>query len=285
MKLNLFFFLLLVTSFTMSGIAQIPNSGFEDWETDPEGNNNPVEWQTTNSFPIITVEPYSPGYQSNYAMTVKTVNVGFILPGVAYVENTYNFNEKPSHFFVHIKSNIMPGDQAFILFALMKGDSAVAALDSCTFKIDSTINQFTYMEFPIAYLNNLLPDSFIVMIASGLISGQVGTELTVDEIGFKYGSADVSNSENFAKDLELFQNYPNPFNPSTTISFSIPEEDFVSLKVFNSLGEEVAKLINETKPAGNYSVSFNASDLTSGVYFYKINAGSFVEIKKMVLMK
>ena len=83
----------------------------------------------------------------------------------------------------------------------------------------------------------------------------------------------------------LYQNYPNPFNPSTTISFSIPTEEFVSLKVFNSLGEEVAELVNENKPAGSYSVSFDAGNLTSGVYFYKMSAGSFVETNKMILMK
>jgi len=85
--------------------------------------------------------------------------------------------------------------------------------------------------------------------------------------------------------FSLDQNYPNPFNPSTKISFSIPTEEFVTLKVFNSLGEEVAELINETKPAGNYSVSFDASNLSSGIYFYKITAGNFMELKKMMLIK
>ena len=86
-------------------------------------------------------------------------------------------------------------------------------------------------------------------------------------------------------EFALNQNYPNPFNPSTTISFSIPTEEFVSLKVFNSLGEEVAELINETKPAGNYSVSFNASELSSGIYFYKLQSGSFIQTRKMILVK
>ncbi len=86
-------------------------------------------------------------------------------------------------------------------------------------------------------------------------------------------------------EFSLEQNYPNPFNPLTTISFSIPNEEFVTLKIFSSLGEEVTDLVNETKPAGNYSVSFEASELTSGVYFYKITAGNFVETKKMLLMK
>jgi probable HAF family extracellular repeat protein len=87
------------------------------------------------------------------------------------------------------------------------------------------------------------------------------------------------------KGYSLEQNFPNPFNPFTTISFSIPNEEFVSLKVYNSLGEAVDDLIDETKPAGNYSVPFDANRLTSGVYFYTIRAGSFLELKKMILIK
>ncbi len=86
-------------------------------------------------------------------------------------------------------------------------------------------------------------------------------------------------------DYTLYQNYPNPFNPSTTIRFSIPEESFVTLKVFNSLGEEITTLINENIIAGNYEVEFDAADLPSGIYFYRLQTGSFVETKKMVLMK
>ena len=99
------------------------------------------------------------------------------------------------------------------------------------------------------------------------------------------GPSAVETIEGVPQEFQLSQNYPNPFNPSTKISFSIPQEEFVSLKVFNSLGEEVAELVNETKPVGNYSVSFSASELTSGVYFYKISAGSFIETKKLVLIR
>ena len=102
------------------------------------------------------------------------------------------------------------------------------------------------------------------------------------------------NESNLALDkYSLEQNYPNPFNPSTTISFSIPNESFVSLKIFNSLGEEVEELVNETKPAGKYSIDFNASELTSGVYFYRlrtkgpeINSGQgIIQTRKMILVK
>jgi hypothetical protein len=83
----------------------------------------------------------------------------------------------------------------------------------------------------------------------------------------------------------LEQNFPNPFNPGTTINFSIPTEGFVSLDVYNSIGQKVATLVNETKTAGTYAVNFDASDLTSGIYFYKISSGNFSETKKMILLK
>ncbi|HPN39002.1 MAG TPA: T9SS type A sorting domain-containing protein [Melioribacteraceae bacterium] len=83
----------------------------------------------------------------------------------------------------------------------------------------------------------------------------------------------------------LAQNYPNPFNPSTTINFSVPKAGLVTLKVYNLLGQEVAELVNEQLGAGNYDVNFNASSLTSGVYFYTITSDNFVATKKMMLIK
>jgi hypothetical protein len=98
----------------------------------------------------------------------------------------------------------------------------------------------------------------------------------------------VSNTEEnvFAPlDFSLEQNYPNPFNPSTTIKYSIKENSLVSLKIYDILGNEVAALINEVKPVGIYSVNFNSGSLSSGVYFYTLNAGSFSETRKMLLLK
>ncbi len=87
------------------------------------------------------------------------------------------------------------------------------------------------------------------------------------------------------KKFTLEQNYPNPFNPSTTIKYSIPSAEFVTLKVYDVLGNEVATLVNEDKPAGGYEVEFSAAELSSGIYFYKLQVGSFIETKKMLLMK
>lgn len=83
----------------------------------------------------------------------------------------------------------------------------------------------------------------------------------------------------------LEQNYPNPFNPNTTINFSIPNSEFVTLKVYNILGSEVATLVNENLAAGTYRFNFDAANLASGIYLYELNAGNFREIKKMNLLK
>ena len=81
------------------------------------------------------------------------------------------------------------------------------------------------------------------------------------------------------------QNYPNPFNPTTVINFKLPEQSDVELKIYDVLGNEVATLINESKPAGSYEVEWNASDFPSGVYVYSLRAGTNIQIKKMLLLK
>ena len=83
----------------------------------------------------------------------------------------------------------------------------------------------------------------------------------------------------------LSQNYPNPFNPSTVINFQIPVTGNVTLKVYDAIGREVETLVSGVQEAGSYSVKFNASKLSSGIYFYRINIGDYSEVKKMVLMK
>jgi len=86
-------------------------------------------------------------------------------------------------------------------------------------------------------------------------------------------------------EFALYQNYPNPFNPSTTVKYQIPELSFVTLKVYDVVGSEIVTLVNEEKLIGNYEVEFDADRLSSGIYFYRLQAGSFVETKKMILLK
>jgi hypothetical protein len=83
----------------------------------------------------------------------------------------------------------------------------------------------------------------------------------------------------------LDQNYPNPFNPETKIEFSLPKSSIVNLTIFDLLGREVAVLVNEEKQAGIYSVTWKATNVSSGLYFYKLQAGEFQTTKKMILMR
>ena len=95
---------------------------------------------------------------------------------------------------------------------------------------------------------------------------------------------DIQN-ETQPLEFDLNQNYPNPFNPSTTISWQSPVDNFVTLKVFDVLGREVALLVNEYKEAGTHSIEFNASELSSGIYMYSIQIGSYIETRKLILQK
>jgi plastocyanin len=108
--------------------------------------------------------------------------------------------------------------------------------------------------------------------------GMTGTIIVTPKTGIK----EISGPANT---FALSQNYPNPFNPATQIRFSVPSAAFVNLSVFDLSGRKVAELVNGTNPAGEFLVDFNATGLSSGVYFYRLTAGNFTEVKKMTLLK
>ncbi|HQJ46354.1 MAG TPA: T9SS type A sorting domain-containing protein, partial [Ignavibacteriaceae bacterium] len=110
------------------------------------------------------------------------------------------------------------------------------------------------------------------IIGSGTICGNPTDVETEDQISLP-------------KDFALAQNYPNPFNPSTIIEYQLPKVSNVSLKVYDILGNEIVTLVNENKEAGNYEVEFNASRISSGIYFYKLQADNKTFIKKMSVIK
>lgn len=121
----------------------------------------------------------------------------------------------------------------------------------------------------------------------GIAVGNDETQLinNMEQAYAKYSTLTSVNDGINPYSYELKQNYPNPFNPKTTIEFSIPEKQNVELSVYNSLGQKVKALINKELDAGKHFVEFDASELTSGIYFYKLKSGQFTSIKKMVLLK
>ena len=126
----------------------------------------------------------------------------------------------------------------------------------------------TWQDYRVAY-----PDSVDIYAQQVNANGNLGIIIGIDELPI------------LIRDFVLQQNYPNPFNPATTIKYQLGNDGFVSLKVFNALGEEVAELVNQFQKAGSYDLTFQAENLPSGIYVYQLTSGSYVESKKMIMMK
>ena len=123
---------------------------------------------------------------------------------------------------------------------------------------------------------------YLINDSTGWVVGGYGTILSTKK---NQNGEDDSIDTQTPSEYNLAQNYPNPFNPATTIMYEIPQYVFVTLKVYDILGREVAKLVNEEKPAGTFNVEFDGKALTSGIYFYQLKAGNYSETKKMILLK
>ncbi len=178
-------------------------------------------------------------------------------------------------------TGIMSFDYRSINSILIKGDTLLIGTSSGLFY--STINNLTW--YHIGGINdvNALTYSDRYLIAGGT-SIWVSTHVQIMDVD----KTNFPAPESFV----LFQNFPNPFNPTTQIKYSIPKTSLVTIKVYDILGKEVTTLVNEEKSTGNYEIEFNGNNLStgrqglaSGIYFYRLQAGDFVETKKMILLK
>jgi len=281
--------------------AQIPNAGFESWT-----NGEPDNWLTTNSSP-----DYIPFTQSNDAhegvsaiqgtvVSLQGFSVPIALTSATGDNGGFTINFRPDALHGWYKFTSVGGDVLIITTAFGKNGSAIGGESFLTDVSKSSYSEFVLNTF---WVTGDVPDTaHIVFQITNTTSGfpHAGSSFIIDDLS--WGTAtDVADEKQTPTEFSLAQNYPNPFNPSTKIRFTIPasslnpfskgEGTLVSLKIYDVLGNEVATLVNEEKPAGVYEVEFstgsfgNASNLSSGVYFYKISAGSFNETKKMILLR
>ena len=133
-------------------------------------------------------------------------------------------------------------------------------------------------------LSDSIPSGSDYKIKVYSIDGSLA-DMSENNFNIIYGTSGVRQIDNIVTEYKLEQNYPNPFNPTTNIRFRIAESGRVILKIYDVLGNEITTLVNGYKPAGGYEVEFNASNFPSGVYFYSLNTGSFIQTKKMLLIK
>ena len=148
-----------------------------------------------------------------------------------------------------------------------------------------TLN-WTGWKFKEVELTNFADKIFHSIVITQSSSGEKGGQLYFDKAMTNSAITDITDKNLvLPKRINLEQNYPNPFNPSTTISYSIPNSDFVSLNVYDILGRNIESLVQEYKSAGYHNVTFDASDFSSGIYYYTLKVGSFISTKKMIVIK
>lgn len=284
MKIRFFFFLSAALLFVITGYAQIPNAGFENWES----NGNPVDWWTNNAPGVFTtITKTSDAHSGSWAVegnveTVSGIGVGpAIISGVDGDGIPINF--RPVAITGYYKFTSINSDYMQVQANLMKNGAGVG-VGAANLNPAGSYSQFN---IEIYYISEDVPDTAIIAVFIAGNGGfpNVGSKMFVDDLAWS-NSTDVKDLGNgIPQNFELMQNFPNPFNPSTKIRYSIPEISFATIKVYDMLGNEVATLVDEEQAAGNYETDFNAAGLSSGMYFYTLKAGNFVETKKMLLLK
>jgi len=168
--------------------------------------------------------------------------------------------------------------------AWMENDFVLYYYKFSTLQLNSyDLSNYFTDKFLTTYIVRLSGDNIIIEAVSALNTEKVGIYLF--KLGDIVTGIENSNLSFIPEKFSLSQNYPNPFNPSTVIGYRIPVPSNVTLKIYDVLGREVSTLVNEEKPAGNYKVNFDGSNLASGVYLYRIIAGKYMQTKKMILLK
>ncbi len=268
--------------------AQIPNPGFENWTS-----GNPDGWLTTNFPPlIVNVTQSNDSHTGSWAVRGEVIDFMFPIPPIL---NTGSLTSPGFPI-----SDKITGISGFYKFSPVGGDIFLVAAEvgvatasdttiigSGVFSIGAAVSQYDFFSLDIIYFDTGIPNwaniTISIIDTSGTTSGHVGSTMWADDFDIIVGIDDIISDN--PTEYELYQNYPNPFNPSTIINYQVPELSFVTLRVYDVLGSEIETLVNKEKPMGSYTVEFSAQNLPSGVYFYQLKAGDFIQTKKMVLMK
>jgi len=269
--------------------AQIPNPGFEDWTGgDPDG------WLTTNFPPIlVNVTQSNNSHSGNWAVKGEVVDFMFPIPPYlntgSQTSPGFPVDQKINRVGGYYQFNPVGGDHLLITAFIgitTPGDTTI--IGSGAIAIGNTVSTYTQFSLDINYISEESPNwgniTITIIDTSESTSGHIGSTMLIDDLDIIVGVED-SEDNIIVEEFTLEQNYPNPFNPITKIKYQIPELSFVSIKVYDVLGNEITTLVNEERPAGTYELTWNATNLPSGVYFYRLQAGFFVETKKMVLLR
>ncbi len=279
----------LTLLFCLSGhraLAQIPNAGFEMWTS-----GNPDDWSTSNFPPtFVNITQVSGSHSGAWAAQGEVLDFsGFSFPPFLISgSDARGFPVNQQYAALHGWYTFAPvsGDQLFIVVIMTQGDTAVGGGALFTSTTQSTYSEFVVN---IMYSSPDVPDTGYIFITVQDTSGSgmphIGSTFKLDDLAFGPVSSVQESDPVIPAAFELLQNYPNPFNPSTRIRFNVASSEFVDLKVFDLLGREVATLASEKMEPGTYERSFDATGLPTGVYFYRLQAGEFVQTRKLAVLR
>jgi hypothetical protein len=278
-------FVFLALAVPLSGLAQIPNPGFETWT----GTTNllPTGWTTNNAPPAMQpITRSTTAHSGSFSIqcAVGTL-LGFSWPPTLI--SFFPYTQRSGSLTGYYQLTSVAHDSIFVIVWTYKGSlSTYVAVGSFTTGV--SVNQWTKFTAPLEYISGVAPDTAWIEITAGggdNDSLHVGTSFLIDDLAFEGTATAVKEQKLTPTSFALRQNYPNPFNPSTNIRYDLPKEAFVRLSVYNLMGQEVAALVNEQQQAGVYELRFNALNLPSGTYFYRLQAGDYVEVKKMTFVR
>ncbi len=281
-------FVLLVLILNLPGtFAQIVNGGFENWNgTEPEG------WKTSNSEAATYVVKSTESHSGNYSLSSTVINNfgisygGLLLSG----QNGEGFAISERYAALTGFYKFVPADANdrinIIILAYVISDTDTTYIGSGMANLAESQN-FTQFNVGIMYSTSSVPNHITISISFRSTSGiwpTAGSKYFIDDLAL---STAVKANDFSGPDFtyKLNQNYPNPFNPVTSIKYSIKENTNVYLSVYDILGREIRSLVNENKNPGEYEVKFDAGGITSGIYFYRLKAGDFIQTKKMLILK
>jgi len=261
----------------------IPNAGFESWS-----NGNPAGWTTNNGlYTFITRVTTVHGGAS--AAQGSVVNMGTITMFPSLVSETQTgqgFPVSQRYATLHGYYQFVPVGGDFFMMTYLAEKNA-AGVGSGAFV--ETQPQAVFKEFvaQILYPGSDVPDEGTITFTISGTGGlpHVGSTFIVDDLSFGPATGVADAQDGSPKSFRLGQNYPNPFNPTTNILYEVPGQSHVTLTVVDVLGREVAVLVNQEQPPGKYRAVFDASNLPSGVYFYRLAAGTFVQAHRMMLLR
>ncbi len=264
----------------LSGQAQIPNSGFEEWVT--EGSDlNPAGWMTTNNNPLVSVTQYTPAHMGDFSMKVSTFEaVNMTFAEVATLE--FTCTERPAALNACLKTSVMPGDRVLLIMAFFNGDSIVALPTDCTFSIDTTLSEFTCFSFPVTYYSSLTPDSAIIIVMAGSESPMTGTEIIVDELSFTLAT---HNEPDIESEERKIMNYPNPAAFVTYIPVKLDYPSEVVVRIWDLNGRMVQFYTFPDLPAGRQEMRIDTTPLENGIYGYSVTTQGHTKYSKLVISR